>query len=306
MWFYMWSESVASSVAAVVEPRAKECEKNEKKQSRRVQPWAALSLIVLLGAGALGCEDLRGERWGRDGRFGPGWSERGGFGRRGPDGFWHHRRGPGAEDGAASGDAGADAGAVDAGDAGALANSGGNGTPPAPVADAGVDAASVPSPVVDAGAASEVAALGDDQLVLLADSLLAGELDRARTALPSLVDADVLAFAEQSGDALEAARATLATIADAIGVTPAASDVADAVRAESDSALEELVAPDAGGLDAVFLSSQLQAYSRSLELLPEMIAAADSPELSAQLVVLRALQQQDLSRIQALTAALGG
>jgi uncharacterized protein DUF4142 len=294
MWFYMFDESVASSVAGPVEPRA-------KQRSRRMQPWAGLGLLVsLVSIGAIGCDELRGEHPERDGWFVPGRGsgERGAFGRGGRErgGFWHHGRGP---RGAGSPvDAGADAGAADAGDAA----DGGT----AAVADAGGDAASASGPVADAGVDAAVAALGDDQLVLLADTLLAGELDRAGTALPSLADADVLAFAESSSDELQAARATLATLAAAIDLSPAASGVADDVRADNDGALEPLAAPDAGGLDAVFLTSQTGASSRALELLEPMIAAADSPELRAELVVLRALQRQLSDRARELGAALGG
>jgi uncharacterized protein DUF4142 len=287
MWSYMCLESVASSGIEGVELRL-------KGRSRRLRPWAGLGLIALLGMGTVGCEDLRGDRFDRDGRFwaGNGRGDRDGFGRGRGGRFWHHGRNAGAN-GSGSPDAGADAGAGDGGlelDAGAAAEV--------------ADAAAAPDASGDAGATG-VAALEDGQLVLLADTLLAGELDRARTALPSLLDADVLAFAEQSSEQLDAARGTLDTLASAIGVSPAASSEADAVRAATDEALAQLVAPDAGGLDALFLSSQLEASTRSLDELAQMIAAADAPELRAQLVVLRALQQQDSSRLRELTLLLG-
>jgi uncharacterized protein DUF4142 len=280
-------ESVASSGIEGVEPR-------HERRSRFARSWAGLWLLAALCVGGVGCDDLRGDRFERGDRAWPG-ARGDGFGRGRGARFWHHGHRRGASD--AGADAGSDAGSGDAGlDLDAAA--------PTPPADAG-DTAAAPGSLGDAGAATGVAALTDGQLVLLADALLAGELDRARSALPALLDADVLAFAEQSSEQLDAARATLSALAGAIGVSSAASSEADEVAAANADALAGLVAPDAGGLDALFLSSQLDAEARALELLAPMIAAADAPELRAQLVVLRALQQQDLSRVRELAAALG-
>lgn len=246
----------------------------------------SLSLAALLGAGHLaGCDELgdrdeRGfDRWDRfDGRSG-----------RDDDGWWGGGRRGGRHRGPR--DAANDAGArVDAG------NDAGEAT------DAGAGAA-------DAGADASVLALTDGQLLLLADTLLLAEVEQAQAAQPFLADADALAYAEQVVVERAAARSTLQALSVALGETLADSAVNDDVRAASDAALDELSGPDAGALDPAdldlaYMASRVAAHTRALELLAAMIGAADAEPLRAQLIVLQAIQTQQLERASAILAAL--
>jgi hypothetical protein len=76
------------------------------------------------------------------------------------------------------------------------------------------------------------------------------------------------------------------------------------VQAVNAAALEDLIGPDAGAIDEPYMSSRVAAHTRALELLAPMIGAADAEALRAQLIVLQAIQTQQLERARAILAAL--
>lgn len=295
MWFDMCSKRVASGEArAVARPAG--------RHPRRGPASSGAWLVVLLGLSTLAaCDDFGGRDYGRAEGFGPG--RRGGDGR-GWRGHRRHRdRDRDRPDAAATTDAGLDAGAAadaSAPDGGAASNL------DAGAADASAGGAGeVPDGVSDAGAVDPaVLALSDGQIAAVADALLAGEIDQARAAEPLLGDADVIAFAEQTASEREAARSTLASLASAIDVESEASALADEVLADNASALEQLAAPDAGPIDADFLSSREVVHARALERFVALEAAADAPALRAQLLVFEALEQSALVRASELSAGL--
>jgi hypothetical protein len=292
MWFDMCSRRVASSEAEA-EPRPA-----RRHVRRSVVPSPAL--VAVLGLSTLAaCDDFDGRDYGRSEGFGPGRRDRDGRGGRG------HRRHHGGDgdrpDAAAATDAGSDAGAqADASLPGTGANAGSSNL------DAGAsDASAVGSGSVDAGAIdAAILALSDGQIVAVADALLAGESDHARAAELLLGDAEVLAFAEQTVAEREAARTTLASLAAAIDIGGQPSALADEVLADNSRSLEQLSAPDAGPIDADFLSSREVVHARALERFIALGAAADAPVLRAQLVVFEALEQSALGRVRELSAGL--
>jgi Domain of unknown function (DUF4142) len=266
--------------------------------------WSsALPLLVLLGGSLVACDEFGGDdrrRFGRSGfdrdddRWGRGWDRR--DGRRWRRGHDHDRA-----DASAEGDAG-DRGnaATDAGDGGTAINAESTDAA-APAAagdplDAGVGADAAP----DGGAA----ALSDAQILQVADNLLAGAIAQAQAALPGLADPDAVAFAEQLIDEDAAARNTLVPVGDAIGASPAGSDIADAVDAESEARVAAFAGPDAGALDELYIELTLAAHAEALELVGELAAAADAPALRAQLVVVQTVLGVQLARAQQLAAAL--
>jgi len=270
------------------------------RHARRPAAPCVAWLVAVLGLSTLAaCDDFYDRDYGR--------SEGLRSGRRGGDGRWgrghrrHHDRDRDRPDAAAAFDAGTDAGAqADASQPGTGANAGSSSL------DAGAaDAGAVGSANVDAGAVDPATlALSDGQIVAVADALLAGESDHARAAEPLLGDADVIAFAEQTVAEREAARTTLASLAAAIDIGAEPSALADAVLADNTSALEQLsLGPDAGPIDADFLSSRELVHSSALERFAELAAAADAPALRAQLVVFEALEQSALDRARDLSAS---
>jgi predicted outer membrane protein len=263
---------------------------------------STLSILAMLGCGALAGCDEPGGRFGRtegfqgrNGRDDDGW-------RRGRRGEWHRGDRNGMNEAGAALDAGADAG-NDAGpstDAGAVSDAGAA-TVVDPVGPPGGDAG---AGSLDAGADASVLALSDGQLLLLADALLAGEVDQAQAARASLANADVLAYADQVIVDRAAARSTLLTLSAAIGESPTASVVSDELQAANAAALQDLIGPDAGAIDEPYMTSRVAAHTRALELLASMIGAADAEPLRAQLIVLQAIQTEQLDRARAILAAL--
>jgi hypothetical protein len=292
MWFDMCSKRVASSEAAAAARPA------WRHVRRSVASRTALLVALGLSAPAA-CDDFDGRDYGRSEGFGPG--------RRDRDDRWGrgHRRQHGRDrarpDATAASDAGIDAGAPS--DA-SLPDTGANAG--ASNLDAGgSDASVVGSASVDAGAVDPaILALSDGQIVAVADALLAGESDHARAAELLLGDAEVLAFAEQTVAEREAARTTLASLAAAIDVGAQPSALAEEVLADNARSLAQLSAPDAGPLDADFLSSREVVHARALERFAALGAAADAPALRAQLVVFEALEQSALGRVRELSAGL--
>jgi predicted outer membrane protein len=278
---------------------------NATAPALRTRGWlrsvSTLSIAAVLGCGALAGCDEPGGRFGRSDRFE-------GRNRRDDDDGWRGRRG-GRHRGDRNGvnDAGASVDAADAGndagqstDAGAVSDSGAP-TVVDPVGPPGGDAG---AGSLDAGADASVLALSDGQLLLLADALLAGEVDQAQAARASLANADVLGYADQVVVDRAAARSTLLTLSTAIGESPTASVVSDELQAANAAALEDLIGPDAGAIDEPYMTSRVAAHTRALELLAPMIGAADAEPLRAQLIVLQAIQTQQLDRARAILAAL--
>jgi hypothetical protein len=288
----MCSKRVASGEAQAAQ--------SARGHARRSAAPALAGLVAVLGLYTLaGCDEFEGRDYGRSEGFRSGRRDGDGRGWRG---HRRHRDRDGERpDAAAPFDAGSDAGALpDASVPGTAATAGAS-TSDAGAADAGAGG----SVSVDAGAIdSAVLALSDGQIVAVADALLLAEADQARAAEPLLVDADVIAFAEQMVAQREAARTTLASLAAAIDLGAEPSVLADEVLADSARSLEQLsLDPDAGAIDADFLSSREAVHASALERFGALAAAADAPALRAQLVVFVALEQSALDRTRDLSAS---
>lgn len=291
MWFDMCSKRVASGEAQAAQSAG--------RHARRSAAPALAGLVAALGLSTLaGCDEFEGRDYGRSEGFRSGRRDGDGRGWRG---HRRHRDRDGERpDAAAPFDAGSDAGALpDASVPGTAATAGAS-TSDAGAADAGGGSVSVDAGAVD----SAILALSDGQIVAVADALLLAEADQARAAEPLLVDADVIAFAEQTVAQREAARTTLASLAAAIDLGAEPSVLADEVLADSARSLEQLsLDPDAGAIDADFLSSREAVHAGALERFGALAAAADAPALRAQLVVFVALEQSALDRTRDLSAS---
>jgi hypothetical protein len=267
---------------------------------RWARSLSALSLLAMLGGSLSACDDDIGEgEPGRRGRFGRD-DDRWDRDRRGREGWRRWHRGHRHDETDASADADAGNAATDAGDAGPATNAE---TADAAAQPAGEDLLDAGARV-DAAPASAAAALSDAQILLVADNLLGGAITQAQAALPRLTNADALGFAEQLIDEDAAARNTLTLIGDAIGASPAGSDIADTISAESDVLSAAFAEPDAGALDALYIESTLTTHTAALSLVSELAAAAGAPELRAQLVVLQTVLGVQLERAQGIGAAL--
>jgi predicted outer membrane protein len=177
--------------------------------------------------------------------------------------------------GGAGGTAGGTTGA--AGTAGTSAGSGGVGT-----ADAGAGA--------DAGGAlaAAVQELNDGQLLFIADTINAGEVDHARAALPRLADDAVRAYAQDMIEEHEPARDAILQLAQAEDLIPDLSPVATDLREQSEQVLVQLLSTPGENVDALYIDSQVTMHAQAFQLLEGMIAAADAEPIETLLTQLRA------------------
>jgi predicted outer membrane protein len=168
---------------------------------------------------------------------------------------------------------------------------------------AGSDGA--PAPGGGAVAALPVDDLSDAQIVFVADTLNAGEVDQARAALPLLTDEGTRAFAQEMIDEHGPARDALLGLADAEGITPEPSDVATALDDQSQAVIAQLVAADQNTVDTLYIETQITAHLEASGLLEALIDAADVETLQAQLTTLHTTVQEHLAEATALQGEAG-
>jgi putative membrane protein len=159
--------------------------------------------------------------------------------------------------------------------------------------------------VPDAGLAAVVRDLSDDEMVLVVDTINAGEVEQAQAALPRLSNQEVRAFAQEMIDEHTAARAQLDQLAVEENLTLAASDVAQSLRDEGAAIVAELLATEESAIDAQYVNSQVLAHSQALQVLAGLIAGADNDALRAQLTELRGNVSAHLDRARELQGVVG-
>jgi putative membrane protein len=162
-----------------------------------------------------------------------------------------------------------------------------------------------PRPGGDAVAAIPVEDLSDGQIVFVADTLNAGEVDQARAALPQLTDEATRAFAQRMIDEHGLARDDLLELAEAEGIPPEPSDVATALREQSETVVAQLVATDEDTADALYVETQITAHLEASALLDALIGAADAQALQMQLATLHTTVQEHLAEASALSSEAG-
>jgi putative membrane protein len=138
----------------------------------------------------------------------------------------------------------------------------------------------------DAGVAL-AEALRDGQIVYVVDTLNAGEVEQAQSALPRLEDDAVRSFAQLMIEEHQRARETLSAFARQQGIGLEGSDAANLVRARSLRVEREIGDASAGDVDRVYIDSQVAAHADAAGLLDNLIDAADSVALQAELTQLR-------------------
>jgi putative membrane protein len=178
-----------------------------------------------------------------------------------------------------TGGAGGAAGDI-AGAAGTGASAGTGGAAAAADAGAGADAGGA--------LAAAVQELNDGQLLFIADTLNAGEVDQARAALPRLQAEAVRAYAQDMIEEHEPARDALLQLAEAEDVTPELSPVATDLREQSEQVLAQLLSSPGENVDALYIDSQVTMHAQAFQLLEGMIAAADAEPIETLLTQLRA------------------
>jgi putative membrane protein len=144
--------------------------------------------------------------------------------------------------------------------------------------DAGVGSdGETPSLSADAGAVD----LSDGQILTVANTLNAGEVEQAQAALPRLVDENVQAFANDMVTEHTAAQQDLQSFAQTH------SELATQLANRGAANVAALTAAPAESVDALYIDQQVSAHGEALQLIDQLIDAVDAPLLEAQLVTLR-------------------
>ena len=156
---------------------------------------------------------------------------------------------------------------------------------------------------VPSGDAGPAGALEDGQLLYVADTLNAGEIEEARAALPKLMNGDVRDFAQQMLDQHGAARDRLLQLAQAQSISPSDSDIADELRSKSQSNIQSLLGAAPSASDALYIELQVSEHVDALQLLDQLASAADAEPLVQELIAERSSVQTHLDRARALNDA---
>ncbi len=137
-----------------------------------------------------------------------------------------------------------------------------------------------------AALASAAQQLDDAQIVYVADTLNAGKVEQANTALPRLNNEDVRTFAQRMADEHSAARDQLSQLAAQQGLAPGASGLADTLHLQNETAVKRLARTRNLSVDLEYIRSQVAAQQLALVVVDALSAAADSEALRAQLTTL--------------------
>lgn len=179
----------------------------------------------------------------------------------------------GGKVGATGGEAGGGAGG-DTGGTGVTGGAGGS----AGAGDAGAGAGG------DGGAggafsAVEVQALTDAQMLLVLDTLNAGEVEEAYAALPRLTIASVETFAQKMITDHNKARMDTATLAQTLALKPTPSGIQKELERMAMTEREALLETGDAEIDRVYMDTQVAAHAEALALLQTLQPAADAAQL---------------------------
>jgi predicted outer membrane protein len=154
--------------------------------------------------------------------------------------------------------------------------------------------------------AAEAQQLDDGQILFVADTLHAGEVDQARAVLPRLQTEGARGFAREMIDEHEPARDSLLQLAEDEGIAPRLSTAALSLRAESERQVMMLLETSDAELDAVYVDSQVVAHGAALDLIDRLIDSADTPALEQQLAAMHSAIEAHSNLARDLQAELAG
>ncbi len=127
--------------------------------------------------------------------------------------------------------------------------------------------------------AVEVQGLSDAQLLLVLDTLNAGEVEEAYAALPRLGNAAVEDFARTMISEHGQARLDTAMLATTLNLNPKPSEVQRQLERAAMEERRELMDASDATIDQLYIDAQVAAHAEALALLQTMEPAADAVEL---------------------------
>lgn len=185
--------------------------------------------------------------------------------------------------------------------------------PPVPAHPASTDSPTAPTVPAAASASSPTAApaeapapleaLSEAQMAKVSDLVNNAEVEQAKLAQKKAKTPAVKAFADKMvkhhGEALR----QQAKLVKKLGLTPADSATATALKADGVKALEALKSADAAAFESVYVKSQVDGHQKALDLLDtQLLPNAKTPEVAEALRQARAAVEQHLNEARALQA----
>jgi len=133
--------------------------------------------------------------------------------------------------------------------------------------------------------------LTDAQIMLVLDTLNAGEVEEAYAALPRLSSDDVVAFAQQMISDHSSGRQMVTTTERNLNVKPMPSDVQAELESDAQMHVDEFQ-QGTGPLDAAYMQEEVADHAHALALLNRLEEAADAAQLKTLITTLRGTVQQ--------------
>lgn len=179
--------------------------------------------------------------------------------------------------------------------------------PPVPAQPASTNSPTAPTVPAEAVATTPTkdaepakATLSDGQLARLSELVNTAEIEQAKVAQSRSKSPAIKKFAsmmiKHHGDALRAQE----RLVKKLNVTPADSEVAGTLKADSAKTLETLKKSDAAGFDKAYVQSQIDGHQKVLDLLDKHAPTAATPEVADLLGKARGYVEQHLREAQAL------
>jgi len=149
--------------------------------------------------------------------------------------------------------------------------------------------------------------LSEAQIAKLTDLANSAEIEQGKLAQGRAKQASVKKFASMMVKDHTDAKQEQGKLYKRLALTPSESSTAASLKADTDRALDDLKKTDASGFDAAYVSAQVDAHHKVLDLLDaKLLPAAVSPELAETLRKMRSTVEHHLKEAQALQASTGG
>jgi len=145
--------------------------------------------------------------------------------------------------------------------------------------------------------------LSDAQIVLVLDTLNAGEVEEAYAALPRLSSDDVVAFAQRMITDHSAGRQMVTAAERDLDLKPMPSDVQAKLEQEAGEHVDQFH-EGTGALDAAYMQLEIEEHAQALDLLEKLELGADDEALRNLITTLRATVQQHYELAQQVQASL--
>lgn len=153
------------------------------------------------------------------------------------------------------------------------------------------------------GQLNAAAELSDAQILLVLDTLNAGEVEESYAALPHLTSPDVVMFAQRMVQDHSSARQSVLTTSNNLDLEPEPSSVQEELEQEAQAHVADF-RHGSGSLDEPYMQVEVTGHAEALELLATLREAADAAALRTLITNLETTVQAHYDSAVAIRAAL--